>query len=78
VRIFVEAPDLDPGRTRSHAVASYVRAAIKVHALRRELAAAMLEMRRCRQTLFSRAHAEALMAEVHMLCAELQIDPENP
>jgi len=78
VKIFVEAPDLEPGRTRSHAVANFVRAAIKVHALRREFAAALIEMRRCKQTVSSRAHADVLMAEAYTLCEELGIDPENP
>jgi hypothetical protein len=77
LRITVEAPDLEPGLTRSHAVANYVRAAIKLQALRREVGNALVELRRCKDVLASRAQAESLMAEARALCAEFQIDPAN-
>jgi len=77
VRIIVEVPDLEPGRTKSHAVANYVRAAIRVQALRREFAYALLEMRRCKQALSSRAQADNLMAAAQALCEELRIEPAN-
>jgi hypothetical protein len=73
----VEAPDLEPGRTQSHAVANYVRAAIKLQVLRREVGKALLEMRRFKETLSSRARAESLMAEAQALCDEFEIEPAN-
>jgi hypothetical protein len=73
----VEVPDLEPGRTKSHAVANYVRAAIKLQALRREFGNALIELRRCKQVLSSRAQAESLMAEARALCEDFQIDPAN-
>ena len=77
VRIIVQVPDLEPGRTKSHAVANYVRAAVKVQALRREFAIAVLEMRRCKQALCTRALADTLMADAQELCAELGIDTDS-
>jgi hypothetical protein len=77
VRIILEVPDLEPGRTKSHAVTKYVCAAIKVQALRREFATAVLEMRRCKEALCGRAHADSLMAEAEALCEELRIEPAN-
>jgi hypothetical protein len=77
LRITVEAPDLEPGLTRSHAVANYVRAAIKLQALRREFGNALVELRRCKEVLSSRAQAESLMAEARALCEAFQIDPAN-
>jgi hypothetical protein len=64
LKIVVEMPDLEEGRSKSHAVGNYVRAAIKVQVLRREFASACVEMRRCRQALSNRAQAESLMAEL--------------
>jgi hypothetical protein len=77
LRIMVEVPDLEPGRTKSHAVANYVRAAIKLQALRREFGNALVELRRCKAVLASRAQAESLMAEARALCEAFQIDPAN-
>jgi hypothetical protein len=45
VRIIVDVPDLQPAS--SDTVASYVRAALKLHALRRELVQAVLDVVRC-------------------------------
>jgi hypothetical protein len=58
-------------------VAKYVRVAIKVQALRREFAQALLEMRACKQALAGRVRAESLMAEAEALCDELHIEPAN-
>jgi hypothetical protein len=77
LRIIVEVPDLEPGQTKSHAIAKYVRAAIKVQALRREFAQALVEMRACKQALCTRANATSLMAEAQALCEELHIEPAN-
>jgi hypothetical protein len=74
VKIVVEVPDLPQGLTKSHAVAEYVRAAIKVQTLRREFASALLEMRRAKATLCSRIRADTLMAEAQALCEELHIE----
>jgi hypothetical protein len=42
VRLILEVQDLEPGLTRSDAVASYVRAMLKLNVLRRELGDALL------------------------------------
>jgi hypothetical protein len=74
VRIIVEVPDLEAGRTKSHAVANYVRAAIKLQALRHEFADAVLEVQRCKHALSTRVLADDLMAEAHALCEALGIE----
>jgi hypothetical protein len=61
----------------THAIAKYVRAAIKVQALRREFAQALVEMRAYKQALCSRANADSLMAEAQELCEELHIEPAS-
>jgi hypothetical protein len=77
LRIIVEAYDLEPGRTKSHTVAKYVSAAVRVQALRREFARALIELRTCKQALSRRVQAEMLMAEAEALCDELNIEPTN-
>ena len=77
MRIIVEAPDLEPGLTKSHAVAKYLCAAIKVQALRREFARALVDMRACKQALCNRGQAAVLMAEAEALCEKLDIDLAN-
>ena len=77
MRIIVEVPDLEPGRTKSQAIARYVRAALKVQALRHEFAEALGQMRVCKQAIYSRARAEDLLAEAYTLCEELNIEPTN-
>jgi hypothetical protein len=76
VKIVVEVPDFPPGRTKSHAVANYVRALMMYQALRRDLAHAALEVARCKKTLAARAQAQSLMAEAQALCEELGIEAE--
>jgi hypothetical protein len=76
VKIVVEVPDLPPGRTKSHAVANYVRALLKYQALRRELANAALDVAHGKKAVATRMHAEALMTEAHVLCEELGIDTD--
>jgi hypothetical protein len=76
VRIVVDVPDLQAGLTRSHAVANYVRAALKLQVLRREFAAAAVEMRRCKQALCKRSQADTLMAEAQALCEHLGVDDD--
>ena len=73
MKIVVDVPDLPPDRTKSHAVASYVRALIKYQALRRDLAHAALEVARCKKALAGRLQAQSLMAEAQALCEELGI-----
>ena len=63
MRIIVDVPDLQPGRASSTYVASYVRATLKLHALRRELAQAVLDVVRCSKALASRREASKLLAE---------------
>ena len=74
MRIVVDVPDLEPGLTKSHVVANYVRAALKLQVLRREFAAAAVEMQRCKQALCTRSQADTLMAEAQALCEHLRID----
>jgi hypothetical protein len=74
VRIVVDTTDFPPDRTKSHAVANYVRALIKYHALRRELANAALDVARCKKAVADRMQAQMLMAEAHEVCEELGID----
>jgi hypothetical protein len=76
VKIVVDVPDLPPDRTKSHAVASYVRALIKYQALRRDLAHAALEVARCKKALAGRLQAQSLMAEAQALCEELGIEAD--
>jgi hypothetical protein len=76
LRIVVHVPDFPPGRTKSHAVASYVRALITYQALRRELATAAVQVAHCKKTVASRMHAEELMAEAQAMCDELGVDAD--
>jgi len=76
LRIVVNAPDIPPGRTKSHAVASYVRALIAYQAMRRELATAAVHVAHCKKAVTSRMHAEELMAEARALCEELGVDAD--
>jgi hypothetical protein len=76
VKIVVEVPDFPPGRTKSHAVASYVRALMTYQALRRELAHAALEVARCKKVLAARVPALSLMAEAQTLCEELGVEAD--
>jgi hypothetical protein len=76
VRIIVEVPDLAPGLTKSHGVANYLRAALKLQALRQEFADAVLEVQRCKHALSTRVQAGSLMAEAHALCEELGIEKD--
>jgi hypothetical protein len=74
VKLVVEIRDLPPGRTKSHAVANYVRALITNQALRRDLAEAAVEVARCKKVSASPVQGEALMAGAHALCEELGIE----
>jgi hypothetical protein len=76
VRIVVEVPDLPPGCTKSHAVASYLRALITYQALRRELGTAAVHVAHCKKVVASRVPAEALMAEAQALCEKLGIEAD--
>jgi hypothetical protein len=76
VRIIVDVPDLHPGRASSYTVASYVRATLKLRALRRELAQAVLDVARCKKTLASRSQAENLLAEAQELLKELGVEAD--
>ena len=67
MKIVVEVPDLPRDRTSSHAVASYVRAALGLRALRREIAQKLLEVERCKKAIASRLQAEVLLAEAQGL-----------
>jgi hypothetical protein len=76
VRIIVDVPDLQPGRASSDIVASYVRAASKLHALRRELAQAVLDVVRCSKALASRREAGTLLAEARELLTEVGVEAD--
>lgn len=76
MKVLVEVPDLPQDCTKSHAVASYLRALIRYQALRRELATAAADVARCKKVLASRVHAEDLMAEAHGLRAKLHIETD--
>lgn len=51
VKITVEVDELESGHTDSHAVADYVRAMLRVRALRRALGEALLDAERRKQKL---------------------------
>ena len=76
MRIIVEVPDLEPGRTKSYAVASYVRAVLKVRALRREVAHALLELERRKKALSGRHLAAKDRAEAQKLLEEIGIETD--
>jgi hypothetical protein len=59
VRLVLEVQDLEPGLTRSHAVASYVRAMLKLNALRRELGDTLLVVEGRKKALRGLQLAEA-------------------
>ena len=74
MRILVEVQNLEPGRTRSNAVASYVRAVLKLRALRRELAETLLEVERRKTTLNGRHLTGRDLAEAQRLLEEFGIE----
>jgi hypothetical protein len=76
VRIIVEVPDLQPGRASSFSVASYVRATLKLRALRRELGQAVLDVARCKKVLANRVQAANLLAEAQELLRELGVEED--
>jgi hypothetical protein len=76
MRIVIEVPDLAPTCTRSHAVASYLRALVTYQALRRELATAAVHVAHCKKVVASRVPAHALMAEAQALCEKLGIEAD--
>ena len=70
----MEVEELQPGRTTSYAVSSYVHALLKLRALRRELAQTLLEVERRKKTLTRRSQPEVLLAEAQRLLEELGIE----
>jgi hypothetical protein len=76
VRIIVEVPDLQPQRASCYTVASYVRAVLRLRALRQELSNAVLEVARCKKALASRRQASILLAEAQALFNELGIEAD--
>jgi hypothetical protein len=76
VRIIVDVPDLQPQRASCYTVASYVRAVLKLRALRQELANAVLEVARCKKALASRRQANILLAEAQALFNELGLEAD--
>jgi hypothetical protein len=77
VRISVDVPDLQYGRASSYTMASYVRAVLKVRALRRESGSALLEAERCKKALMSRLQANTLQAEAHALLAQFEAEEQS-
>jgi hypothetical protein len=76
VRVIVEVQDLQHGRASSYTVANYVRAVLKVRALRRELAHTLLEVERWKNALKSRRQAATLLAEAQALLRELEAEED--
>jgi len=76
VRVIVDVPDLQPGRASSYSVASYVRAILKLRALRRELAQAVLDVARCKKVLANRRQGANLLAEAQELLEELGVEAD--
>jgi hypothetical protein len=76
VRIFVDVPDMPPGRVPLHSVASYVHAVVKLQALRRELAQVALEVARCKRTIASRYEGATLLSEAQTLLKELGVESD--
>jgi hypothetical protein len=72
----VDVPDLPSDCTKSHAVASYLRALTTYQALRRELATAAVHVAHRKKVLANRVHADDLMAEAHALCGKLGIEAD--
>ena len=72
MKVIVEVQDLQPGCASSYTVATYVRAVLKLEALRRDLAHAMLEIERWRNAIKSRRRADILLAEAQALLTELE------
>jgi hypothetical protein len=77
VRIIVEVPDLPPGRASSYTVATYVQAILRLRALRRDLAYALLDVEHRRNALKNRRQAAILMAEAQALLSELENDDRS-
>jgi hypothetical protein len=76
VRIILEVQDLPSGRGIPHSVASYVRAALKLRALRQELTQAVLEVARCKEALARRHQAGTLLTEAQALLEELGVEAD--
>ena len=76
MRVIVEVPDLQPGRASSFTVASYVRAVLKVQALRRELDHALLEVERRKKAPNGRPLREKHRAEARRLLGEFGIEAD--
>ena len=73
----MEVEELQPGRTTSYAVSSYVHALLKLRALRRELAQTLLEVERRKKTLKSRSEPKVLLAQAQRLLEEFGIEAGN-
>ena len=76
MRVIIDVPDLQPGRASSYSVASYVRAILKLRALRRELAQAVLDVARCKKVLANRRQGANLLAEAQELLEELGVEAD--
>lgn len=74
MKISVEVEDLKPGLTNSYTVASYVRAILKLRALRREVANALLEVERRKKAINGRHLAGRQLAEAQRVLEELGIE----
>jgi hypothetical protein len=76
MRIIVEVQDLQPECATSYTVASYVRAVLKLQALRRELGHAVLEVARRKKVLASRSQPRSLLTEAQRLLEELGVEAD--
>jgi hypothetical protein len=76
VRIILEVQDLPPGRAIPYSIASYVRAVLKLRALRQELTQAVLEVARYKEALARRQHARTLLTHAQALLEELGVEAD--
>jgi hypothetical protein len=76
LRVFIDVPDVPPGRARFHTVAAYVHAVLKLQALRRELAQVAVEVARSKKAIANRYQGALLLSEAQTLLKELGAEPD--
>jgi hypothetical protein len=76
VRIFVDVPDLPPGRATLHTVANYLHAVLKLQALRRELAHVAVEVAHCKKAIACRPQGAILLSGAQTLLKEFGVEPD--
>jgi hypothetical protein len=76
VRIVIDVEDLPPGRASCYTVAAYVRAGLKLRAVRRELDRAVLDVARCKKALTGRLQAGLLLTEAQALLKDFGVESD--